>query len=516
MGLIDYLFGKREKVVKIPESRFVEWEKKVDQLLKDKEVSCLPTETYKVTYDEAKVKEKQFSPLNMKVVLVNNKLTILLETGEVLSVDNADKDLYNSALACTSEQELKFLLYPTLKEEADIKEQEELKIKLNKELEEKKVELQNKKKEKALQYTKYLVESGDFEIKDDDIYMKGIEVSLPQLLLNKFSELAEKVLEPKGKEPKKADLQLEYDSLKNFWRWCSLNPNPQSREDLFKFLENHDLAINKNGMFFAYRNVDSVSTNKKGSTIKALKDSEQISALYTKVKTWKKSPVNYGVWEEDGKYGIIELNKVATPAFQKRNAILHDGNLDVMYKGLSSEEVGQCYTDAYTHKMDIRIGKEVSMPREDCDSDNTQDCSRGLHVGTKNFGFDGNGDTHILVLINPMNAVSIPTYNSNKMRVCAYLPVCVLDSSKEGKFLENAVVTELGNDYFVSQVNNLAELVEKSSPKEIVKKNLLKTYINEDITKAQTVYNTFEEKVVEIVNAREQAKSTISKRVIKK
>lgn len=516
MGLIDYLFGKREKVVKIPESRFVEWEKKVDQLLKDKE----PDPKYTIGYDEyqKEVKDNVNRTLNMKAVLVNNKLTILLETGEVLSVDKADRDLYNKALDCTSEQELKYLLYPNLKEEAEKKELEILKQKKEKELQEKKLEVEKQKNQKVLEYTKILVESGDFEVNDNDIYMKGIKVSLPKLLLNKFVELAEKVLEPKGKEPKKVDLQVEYDSLKNFWRWCSLNPNPQSREDLFKFLERHDLAINKNGMFFAYRNVQSVSENKKGSTSKALKDNAQISALHLKVKGWKKSAVNYGVYLEEGEYKIIELKKTASAAFQEKNITLLPDNLDVMYKGLSSEEVGQCYTDAHTNKMDIRIGKEVTMPREECDSNNGNSCSAGLHIGTKNFGFSGsgNGDTHILAVVNPINVVSIPRSDSDKMRVCAYLPVAVIPDNKQGKYLEDATVTNLADDYFIGGVNILQKLVDKNSPKEIDKKNLLKSYINEDVTKVETVYDTFEEKVIEIVNAREVAKGAIAKRVVKK
>lgn len=58
-----------------------------------------------------------------------------------------------------------------------------------------------------------------------------------------------------------------------------------------------------------------------------------------------------------------------------------------------------------------------------------------------------------------MDVVSVPKYDSNKMRSCAYFPVATLESYDEATFLETGDVLELADDYMVEQVARLEEMV---------------------------------------------------------
>lgn len=485
MSWITDLFKKKEKAVTMSEKSFLAWthamesmaaaqKSAVDVLLRDRNtVSDITVDIrkYPVISDECfqdetvNIKEPlEFKP---KLVLSNNTLVAVLPDGDIFTCVG-DKETFALAEIASSKEELRELMYPgVIEDEKKRKEEEAAEAAILKEQQEK--ELQKKKDElvknqKLIDYTAVLVNSGEFEVKDDTVYMKGIAIGIPKLLLEKFVDLVDKV--SNGTESKIEEYETEYKALKNFWMWTSLCPNPQSREDMFKFLKNHDFKINKHGFFFAYRMVQSVDNAKVDKNYITA-----ISGLKTQVKTWKKAAVNYDVYCD----GNIYLLKDLKAKKEKVVAGKCLGNLAALYEGLSSADSGQSFTDCYTRKMDIKIGQEVSMDRNACDSNNNNDCSKGLHCGNKSFGFSGNGDTSLLVLINPMNAVSIPHYDSNKMRVCAYYPVSVIAGGERNmvKFLEDANVMELGDEYFIDQVDKLSELVLRNNPQELGDKKIV-------------------------------------------
>jgi hypothetical protein len=96
--------------------------------------------------------------------------------------------------------------------------------------------------------------------------------------------------------------------------------------------------------------------------------------------------------------------------------ICEDGDF-LAYKYITHD-----YKDCYTKTLDYSIGAKPSMPREACDADRTNLCSRGLHFCSfKYLGGGGGGDRLVVVKINPANVTSIPKeYNLAKGRCCAY------------------------------------------------------------------------------------------------
>ena len=101
----------------------------------------------------------------------------------------------------------------------------------------------------------------------------------------------------------------------------------------------------------------------------------------------------------------------------------------VAYRNADFKEIDEngveVYTDAHTHKMSIRIGEVVTMPRENCDPVQENTCSRGLHLGAKWWlqkGYYGNQG--LVCLCNPADVVAVPPLdNYGKLRTCAYLPI---------------------------------------------------------------------------------------------
>ena len=231
---------------------------------------------------------------------------------------------------------------------------------------------------------------------DGSVYRKGINLSIPKLLLQEY--LA-------------AD-DTRFAALDNFWMLCCLNPNPESRDSLFKFIEHNGLQITNNGLVVAYRNV-----NIKSEGDKKLHDF--VVNAHLKVTTvLKQSAKNHYVYYDSNKKLALTKNKDYADSSL--------GTLKDCYKNIA--ELSQTiYTDAYTHKFRIKIGEPVSMKREDCDSDHSKECSFGLHVGSKAFGRSEFGKEGLICLVNPSNFVAVPYQDGHKARVCEYLPIALLN-----------------------------------------------------------------------------------------
>lgn len=79
------------------------------------------------------------------------------------------------------------------------------------------------------------------------------------------------------------------------------------------------------------------------------------------------------------------------------------------------------------------VGAVVEMPRDKVDADGRVECSVGLHVGTFGYASRYQGDTMLLVKVNPRDVVSVPEYDFTKLRTCRYTVIAAeaneLDSS---------------------------------------------------------------------------------------
>lgn len=283
-----------------------------------------------------------------------------------------------------------------------------------------------------------LLESGMFEFKDGSYYRTGNPVSAPKMLLNKYVSYLNA-----------ADFSM-LDALDNFWLKNSLNPNVYARENLFEYLQRWEFVITTKGYIVTYRNV-----NVKQQSNKELHDF--IALNYSKVKSWKKSPKNYYVLDNDGEY-------LLQPALTTEVVVDSLGTLQELYENLSnlSETV---YTDAHSGKTEVRIGEVVSIPREECD-ESQQECSRGLHTASSGWLKKGYyGEEGLVCLVNPMDIVSVPKGDYGKMRSSSYLPIGLAEYDDEGRIIP--VATDLFEEeydkYTIEELNNLLQSIDASN-----------------------------------------------------
>lgn len=291
-----------------------------------------------------------------------------------------------------------------------------------------------------------LLDSGLFEERNGSYYRVGNPISVPKMLLEKYVSL---ITNP--------DLfndiyDSQFEALDNFWLKCSLNPDPQAREDLFWFLNKWGFTITPKGYFVAYRNVDV-----KNEGNRQLHDF--IALQYTKIKAQKKAPKNYEVFD-DQPYILVKSDT------QNHGYNKHVGNLQDLYNNLSelSETV---YTDNYTKKFTIKIGEPVKMPREQCETSNQVSCSRGLHAFGAAWGKKGYcGGQGIIILINPMNVTSCPhAEDYGKLRCCEYLPIGLIEFDENGKVIpiDTALFEDDYDAYTIEELNKLLQEIDSSN-----------------------------------------------------
>lgn len=259
------------------------------------------------------------------------------------------------------------------------------------------------------------------------VYLKGHSVPMPQDLVQAIIKSSYE------KEP-----LYTVDSLLNFWNWAVLNPNPEARNDLFGWFRTGDFSITDDGMIVAYRCVDI----KKHAVSISSKLKEVVISEYNKARGSKKNPARYGIFQnEDGSFKRF-VEKTHEGYLSEKG---YKGNLSELYEQLVDEESESVdetvFTDNYTHRMEIRIGKEVTMPRKECNEDRNASCSSGLHFMSKKYSLRL-GKVKLIILINPMNVVAFPAYDNTKGRCCAYMPVAQADID------ENGDIQTLGNGSF--------------------------------------------------------------------
>ena len=249
-----------------------------------------------------------------------------------------------------------------------------------------------------------------FEHKNEAYYRKGIEVSLPETIINAY-------LDPKN----------DFKSIDNFWLWLCLNPNEESRQDLITFIKHHGMHITKEGLVLGYRRVIS-----KQSSNKAYIDF--ISNEFLKVRTrWKKNPDEYFVYRStenkgDNEYLLIHYTK-------KHENVEYIGNLKKLYLDLENETLQ--FTDSHTKSYNYKIGIENRMDRSQGNQSNLVSCSTGFHVASKHYDYGSFGDTPVLVVFNPTDVLASPKGEVGKLRVCAFTILSTLKQDEDGKLLEN-------------------------------------------------------------------------------
>ena len=278
-----------------------------------------------------------------------------------------------------------------------------------------------------------------FEVIGIKLYMKGINITVPEFLALEFAE--------------RRNNQEDLSAMMNFWRLCALNPDPRCREDLYKFLINNDLTLTPSGYFVAYRNV-----NVKNEGLR--ERNEFVAEQWLKIKTQKRGPKNFVVvWNyEDEEFELMHEDKWSNvndetyeadkgyededgywlEEWEEEDLYEYHGNLQDLYVEFVNLEASEqtVYTDGYTGQMEIILGQPVKIDRKQCDANPDRTCSKGLHAANSSWLTSGYfGSVGLAVLINPMHVIAVPYTDGGKLRCCEYLPIATIEYNDEGKVI---------------------------------------------------------------------------------
>jgi hypothetical protein len=414
----------------------------------------------------------------LRVQLVNDTLTVVLNDGSIVTKPEATEEDFHAVNNAKTENEIRTILSSSeiVADIAKVKA-EEAKIRAI---------------QKGIQL---LADLDDFTVEGNTVYLKGTSRSLPQLLVERFIEVIGTV----GEEP--ADCRSfqqslnedeDYMALKNFFMWCCLNPRAEVAHELYRFLTENSFRITKQGFFVALRNV--VTLHGSPELV------HFVSNTYNKVKAvWKKNPNEYTVFLENGAYKLVHDDKLykeetftstTCPECEGEGQFYDEwdeewtekcencdgtgeveeyeytitvpvnhgekiGNLVELYLDLPNREENR-FTDDWTKTFDIRIGQLTSMPQEDCNW-STQDCAAaGLHFTADQIHYVGCGDQSVLILINPMKVVGIGQY---KGRCYEYLPIMTVPREEATQILHDGMfdTLQLDEEYAIRELESLTE-----------------------------------------------------------
>ena len=434
---------------------------------------------------ELEKKEKELELLNLQLKeskklykmlsLVNNNLTIVLQDGSIISKSNAtENDVQEIKLATTESEILRIV--------KDVNIQQE---KITEELTREDIEMYSE----GFELFKYL---DDFYTEKNTVYLSGTNRSLPDLLVKKFIEIITRVDKVFSEESlqEKLNKDEEYLSHKKFFMWCCLNPNAQSAEDLYGFLEKHNMKIDRHGNFYAYRRVKTVGNDNKELV-------DFISNTYNKIKAvWKKSPKKCKVVTvpDRKKYELKQSD------FNVENTeYICLGDLEYLYLNLPNMKENR-YTSAHTGEEDYRVGNIISMSRDEGDDNNSVSCSMGFHAASKEYDYSGFGDQDILVIINAMDVLAVPKGEIGKLRTCRWFFAMTLE--KDERYIldeEDFNVLELGDIFNEKCFENIEEHVKNGFTEEVKRHTFtLPTLSSKELS---TIINSLEE-ISNVINNR--------------
>jgi hypothetical protein len=105
--------------------------------------------------------------------------------------------------------------------------------------------------------------------------------------------------------------------------------------------------------------------------------------------------------------------------FMKRGDLpIADDGCIIIYKALRRS--GDGYVDIHSGRVPQKIGSFVHMDESLVDHNRRNECSNGLHVARRQYLRGFPGDVCVLAKVRPEDAIAVPEYDANKMRVCGY------------------------------------------------------------------------------------------------
>ena len=298
----------------------------------------------------------------------------------------------------------------------------------------------------------------DFIVKGENVYLKGVSLAIPPIVLASFIELLEKMDSVWDALDQQEgciscdidELEDQYQALKAFWLKLCLNGRDQSREDLLAFCKENDVRITKNGNLILYRNIVSLKNTDKAYT-------EFVSQQYFKVKSYKKSPKNYWVWiEDDGSYKLINQDWASDGIGSNK------GNLYDLYQELSTH-VGNKYTSQHNKgKYEINVGGIYKIDEGEINLNNGVCHSGGLHAANVNYNYNGYGDTPVVVLVSPSKAITVPLSDRGKLRTTEMF-VCCVNDKPIGEHFSEEDLSAFDEEYNHLSIEELEESLRNKS-----------------------------------------------------
>lgn len=423
--------------------------------------------------------------LYIRLKLVNDVLTIVLNDGSILTKTNATQEDFERARDAVSEAQL-YAICTT---------QEVLEERRRQEAEAKRL--------KALQQgIQRLAGLDDFEIEGNSVKLRGTGRTMPQLLVEKFIQLVDIYDQDPNNDVTNDE---EYQALKRFFMWCCLNPRAEVANDLYDFLNKNSFRITKQGFFVALRNIVTLH----GGTELV----QFVSNAYNKIKAvWKKKPEDYTVFLENGEYKLVHYLELyeTEEYFDDETEEYYDeeipvnhgeriGGLTELYLDLPNRHENR-FTDAHTRTFDIRIGRVVNMPPEECNW-STADCAHaGLHFTSDHINYVGCGDQSVLILINPMKVVGI---GEQKGRCYEYLPIMTVPTEESTTILHDLDfdTLELDESFVINELENLAEVAKQG-------------FVTEASKHEFNIPAMSQAQIEDIVSSLNEMKASVSKRVV--
>lgn len=310
--------------------------------------------------------------------------------------------------------------------------------------------------------------------KEGNIYLEDSKVTVPEELVDLLS---------------KARNIENLKSFINFWKLVSLNPNKQVRDDILQYVKDYGITITTYGYMVLYKAVEKVEKSTMRERLEEFvytKFTEKQDDPDTNPHQWKV----FIVVEKDNfdnikEYTLIHESDIPHNRYDGYNInkyyLIPLYRLNKAYNIVkrNDSEDSLSFTPKYkggNYANHIKLGKESSMPRENCDADATVGCSQGLHIGSfdyvSHYGYSD--DTILCCLVNPINVVAIPNHDNSKIRTCKYYPYGIMERDNNGNWeeFESNFFEEDYKDKEIKQLTDMDITELDDSKKQIVHQRL--------------------------------------------
>jgi hypothetical protein len=378
--------------------------------------------------DTVEVVEKPYRNL----MFSGDVVTVVLKDGTALTQVGVSVDILKEIKAAGSAEEIKDILFPSPEDSEDDFEliQNNLDI---------------------------FDDQEDFIIVENDVFLKGVNLAIPPVVLSSFIEILERKSYWEDQyldsnhdfdnddEDSLKGTEEEYNRLKMFWMKLATCPIESSRESVYKFLKDNDVRITKTGNIIAYRRVVALP--------------EEISELekfvlvnYERVTEWQLDPSDfYVILKEDGEYTL--------------QRVYSDNIIDTLDKlhTLAKTPKEQWYTSWHnqgTYKF--RIGDIYAIGECEIDLDTSVCHGGGLHSASVSYDYTGYGDTPVVVLVNPAKVITVPSSDTGKFRTVE-MKIALLNPNEHGVHIDEKLLEASDAEYNDVTIEQLEEVLRNAN-----------------------------------------------------